>query len=84
MAIVVELSPRMEQLVNELVATGRFSSKNEVLQEGLRLLDEREKKLAALDAALARGLADIDAGRMRPVDEVFDELRARYAPGKAG
>ncbi|TBW32837.1 DUF1778 domain-containing protein [Siculibacillus lacustris] len=33
----------------------------------------------ALDAALARGIADAEAGRVRPVDEVFSELKARYA-----
>ena len=33
----------------------------------------------ALDAALARGIADAKAGRVRPADEVFSELKARYA-----
>jgi predicted transcriptional regulator len=41
------------------------------------------KSLAALDAALARGVADGDAGRVRDADEVFDELRKRYQ-GKPG
>ena len=43
-----------------------------------RLVEEHDKKLAALDAALARGVADADAGRVRDADEVFDELRRRY------
>jgi hypothetical protein len=34
-------------------------------------------RLAALDAAIARGIADADAGRVRPAEEVFDELRER-------
>jgi predicted transcriptional regulator len=34
-------------------------------------------RLAALDAAIARGVADASAGRVRPADEVFDELRER-------
>ena len=42
-------------------------------------MEEREKALAALDAALERGLADADAGRVHDADEVFAELKARYA-----
>jgi antitoxin ParD1/3/4 len=34
-------------------------------------------RLAALDASIARGIADADAGRVRPAEEVFDELRER-------
>jgi antitoxin ParD1/3/4 len=49
-----------------------------VLREGVRLVQEREAKLAALDAALARGLADVETGRLRPAEEVFDRLEAKY------
>jgi|AGTN01.3.fsa_nt_gi hypothetical protein len=36
------------------------------------------EKLAALQAHVARGLADADAGRVFSHDEVFGELKARY------
>ncbi len=78
MAISVDLGEQLEHAVNELLRSGRYNSKSEVLREGVRLVQEREAKLAALDAALAVGLADADAGRLRSADEVFDELRARY------
>lgn len=68
----------LESTVNRLVASGRYNSKSEVIREGIRLVEEREKKLAVLDAALERGLADVEAGRVYPADEVFAELRARY------
>lgn len=77
MAHSVELG-NLEPVVDRLVKSGRFNSKSEVLREGIRLLDEREKHLALLDAALARGTADAEAGRVRPADVVFDELKARY------
>ncbi|MCK1736331.1 hypothetical protein IVA79_20840 [Bradyrhizobium sp. 138] len=45
--------------------------------------EERSEKypsrLAALDAALARGLADAEAKRLKPSSEVFDRLEARLA-----
>lgn len=77
MAHSVELG-NLEPIVDRLVRSGRFNSKSEVLREGVRLLDEREKHLAMLDAALARGVADAEAGRVRPADDVFNDLKARY------
>lgn len=78
MAISADLGAHLEGVVNELVSTGRYNSKSEVLREGVRLVQEREQRLAALDAALAKGIADADAGRMKPAEEVFDRLEAKY------
>ena len=75
MAISADLGAHLEGYVNELVTKGRYNSKSEVLREGVRLVQEREAKLAALDAALAKGIADADAGRVTPLDEAFDRLR---------
>ncbi len=79
MAISAELGPVLENYVSGLVSEGRYNSKSEVLREGIRLVQERESRMAALDAALAIGLADIEAGRVTPADEVFDRLEAKYA-----
>ena len=78
MADSTDLGPQLEQFVNELVTTGRYHSKSEVLREGVRLVQEREARLAALDAAIARGIADVEAGRMTAADDVFDRLEAKY------
>jgi len=69
---------KLEPFVAELVATGRYNSKSEVLREGVRLIQERERRLAALDASIARGLADTEAGRTKPAAQVFDRLEAKY------
>ncbi|MFZ2155605.1 MAG: type II toxin-antitoxin system ParD family antitoxin [Bradyrhizobium sp.] len=61
------------------VDPGRYHPKSEVLREGVRLIQEREARLAALDASIARGLADADAGRVRPSSDVFDRLEAKLA-----
>lgn len=42
------------------------------------MVQEREARLAALDSAIARGVADADAGRAKPAQEVFDRLEAKY------
>jgi antitoxin ParD1/3/4 len=78
MAISADLGDYLENYVTKLVTSGRYNSKSEVLREGIRLLQERETRLATLDAALARGIADADAGRVKPAEEVFARLEAKY------
>jgi antitoxin ParD1/3/4 len=78
MASSVNLGLKLEAYVDDLVKSGRYNSRSEVLREGIRLVEEREKRLAALDAALARGLADVEAGRVKPLREVADRLKAKY------
>jgi antitoxin ParD1/3/4 len=80
--ISADLGARLEDFVAKLVESGRYGSKSEVLREGVRLIEEREKRLALLDAALERGLADIDAGRTHALDDVADELARRYGAGE--
>ncbi|CAN7703993.1 type II toxin-antitoxin system ParD family antitoxin [Variovorax paradoxus] len=77
--ISAELGAQLESYVSKLVETGRYGSKSEVLREGVRLVEEREKRLAVLDAALERGLADIDAGRTHALEDVAAELTERYS-----
>ncbi|HEV2954775.1 MAG TPA: type II toxin-antitoxin system ParD family antitoxin [Xanthobacteraceae bacterium] len=74
----VDLGPQLEKLVAKLVKSGRYNSRSEILREGVRLVQEREAKLAALDAAITRGIADAEAGRVKPLAKVFDRLEARY------
>ena len=76
--ISADLGAQLEGYVAKLVESGRYGSKSEVLREGVRMVEEREKRLALLDAALERGLADIDAGRTHPLEDVIDELTHRY------
>lgn len=55
----VSLGQRWEEFVATAVEQGRYGSASEVVREGLRLVEEREAKLAALrqtiDAAIERG-----------------------------
>jgi antitoxin ParD1/3/4 len=84
--ISADLGQQLEGYIAKLVETGRYGSKSEVLREGVRLIQDRETQLAALDAVIERGIADSDAGRGKPAEEVFDRLEAKYqamANGKA-
>jgi len=70
------LGKHFEAFVQAQLASGRYGNASEVLRDALRLMEERERRLAALDAALERGIADVEAGRVYDADEVFDELEA--------
>lgn len=78
MTIHADIGPSLETFVSGLVTSGRYPSESEVLREAVRLFQEREAKLASLDAAIARGLADVAAGRVTPAADVFDAMEAKY------
>ncbi|MCA8410948.1 MAG: type II toxin-antitoxin system ParD family antitoxin [Burkholderia multivorans] len=76
--ISADLGPQLESYVAKLVESGRYGSKSEVLRKGVRLIQDREAQLSALDAVIARSLADADAGRGAEAADVFDRLEAKY------
>lgn len=77
--ISADLGKQLESFVQELVASGRYGSKSEVLREGVRMVQDREARLAALDASIMRGMADADTGRTQPADKVFARLMKSYS-----
>jgi len=62
----VVLSELQHNLVEVLVQSGRYQNASEVLREGLRLIEQRERleaaKLKMLQDAADKGWADIAAG----------------------
>ncbi|OJT96071.1 MAG: addiction module antitoxin [Rhizobium sp. 63-7] len=78
MSDTAHLGQHLEEYVDELVKSGRYTSRNDVLREGVRLVEEREKRLKVLDAAIERGLADADAGRKTTAGEIASRLAAKY------
>ena len=72
----VVLSDHQQELVETLVQSGRYQNASEVLRDGLRLVEQRERhedaKLKALKQAARKGWADVSAGRY--ADVVDDQL----------
>lgn len=82
----VVLSQHQHELVETLVASGRYQNASEVLRDGLRLVERREAesaaKLAALRGAAEQGWSDLAAGRFADIadgdlDDFISELRVR-------
>ena len=74
------LTGELEQFVRDEVRRSAFASSSEYVRNLVRerYIKQREEtdKIKALDDALARGIADAEAGRTMPLDEAFRRLRA--------
>ena len=57
------LGEHFSDFIDVQISTGRFGSASDVLRAGLRLLEEREARLATLRAALVEGE---DSGPSKP------------------
>jgi antitoxin ParD1/3/4 len=86
----VVLSEHQQQLVEALVQSGRYQNASEVLRDGLRLVEQRERheeaKLTALKQAARQGWADVSAGRYADVaddrlEDFVGQLGRRAAQG---
>ncbi|MEM6890152.1 MAG: type II toxin-antitoxin system ParD family antitoxin [Pseudomonadota bacterium] len=68
----ISLTEHQQRFVEALVSSGRYHGVSEVVRAGLRLLeDDEEKRIAELDrlrADIAKGLNDIEQGRVTDFD----------------
>ena len=69
----VSLTPMLEELVQQKVATGLYNSASEVIREALRLLEERDElrkvRVAALRKEISVGLDQLDRGEVSEYDD---------------
>ena len=74
------LGEKFDRFVQRLIKSGRYNSKSEVIREGLRLLQDREKtreiQIEELRDAFRQGM---ESGPRIPADAVFDRLEAKYS-----
>ena len=84
----VSLTPELERLVEAKVQSGLYRSSSEVVEDALRLLEQRDSDLKELRARMDEGLADLDRGDVADGEEfmqrVIDELDLQEAKRKAG
>jgi antitoxin ParD1/3/4 len=75
----IHLSGYHDHLVRSLMQGGRFSSEDEVIDEALRLVREREEKeQSRVLEGIRQGIEDMNAGRSRPADEGFAHTRREF------
>jgi antitoxin ParD1/3/4 len=65
----IVLTDHQSQVVDHLVASGRYQNASEVLRAGLRMVEEAETsyatKMNVLSAAIDAGQEDLEAGRTK-------------------
>ena len=80
----VSLTPQLEKMVKQKVASGRYSSASEVIREALRLMErqqaERAQRLKELRREIQVGLDQVARGEYTEleteadIDRFFDDL----------
>ena len=58
----IVLTRAQSELIDRLVASGRFRNANDALQAGLRLLEHEQAELEAIRDRIRAGLAQVHAG----------------------
>ena len=53
----VDLGQKLEKVMADLISKGRYNSKSEIIREGVRLVEEREKRIEALSKGLKAAAA---------------------------
>lgn len=71
----VSLNPYFENFIQEQLESGRFNNVSEVIRAGLRLLEEQQKQVEALRAAVWDGVSYEDSV---PAEEVFARLEEKF------
>jgi antitoxin ParD1/3/4 len=75
----VSIGKRWQEFVEKTVEEGRYSSASEVVHEGLRLVEEREAKIAALRQQITSSIEE--GGHFTPeevdaeLDSITEELK---------
>jgi putative addiction module CopG family antidote len=70
----ISLTPELDRVLKEKLASGRYGSVEEVLAAAFRALNEEEETIAAV----LEGNADFEAGRYRSLEDSDAEFRKKY------
>lgn len=84
----VNLTPELEHLVGQKVASGLYNSASEVVREALRLMKEQDElkriRVDELRGDIRHGLEASAEGRVRDGDEVMSQIKERLSQRRQG
>jgi antitoxin ParD1/3/4 len=78
----VSITPELERFVQDLVASGRYHSASEVFRDGLRLLEQAERR-RLLEKWLTQGLTPEEEASLPPglLERARDTIQAKVREG---
>ncbi len=74
MAIHFQIGGHPEAYVKEQLDSGRYTDASEVVNDALRLMEERDHLRAEMRARIAAGMASARAGKLRDGEAAMAEL----------
>jgi len=77
------LARHFEVFIEDQIAQLKYNDPNEVIEAGLRLLEEREAQVEGLRRALQEGIDSGDAGPL-DIEEILREAREERDAARAG
>ena len=75
-SMTIVLTHGLELLIERKVASGRYATAGDVIEEALRLMDQRDR-WEELREMVAVGVEQADRGELLEGGAVFDEIRQR-------
>lgn len=69
-----DLGRDIVSIVDEVMETGHYATREDILREGVKLVKLREKKRAEFLALIDQGIAAADAGQVYDLEDVVQEL----------
>ena len=74
--MVIQVSPKLEAKIEELIASGEYADAGEVIDKAVELLEERERKLTRLRQHLAEGEEDeLNGNLVDFTPELWEEIK---------
>lgn len=73
----IQIKPELEQFIQAQLASGRFASADEVINEAFKLLQEREQRIEELRQKIAVGTEQIAKGQVTDGEVVFARLQEK-------
>ncbi|PHJ59371.1 CopG family transcriptional regulator [Nostoc linckia z18] len=73
----IQIKPELEQFIQAQLATGRFASADDVINEAFKLLQEREQRIEELRQKIALGTEQIAKGQVTDGEVVFARFQEK-------
>ena len=69
-----QFPPDIEERIRQQMADGNYNSEDDLFRDALDALSLRNEELAAIRS----GVADMEAGKMRPLADAADDIRKQH------
>ncbi|PAX60637.1 type II toxin-antitoxin system ParD family antitoxin [Brunnivagina elsteri] len=73
----INLKPEYEQFIQSQIANGQFTTVDEVINEAVKLLENRANQLEELKRKIVLGTEQIKQGSVTDGEVVFERLQAK-------